>query len=275
MTAEDINTTRGQKDQEHTSQKEILLKSGDTEARVLPDGAMIKSFKVGGTDILFPDQNIQTEKGLKRRGGIPLLWPQAGPLTQESDVFKLAQHGFARDLEWEVKNVDEDNKAVTLKLNSSEKTKQIFPYNFELEYTITVFEGTLRAELKVNNQSEESLPMAPGFHPYFLVPAEEKSSITTNIEGFNPGEYDWKTPLDYEMPHPTTIEYSIGVIEIQASPELKTLMVWSEPDRDHVCFEPWTGGVNALLDSDKRLEVVPDESPTLFIEIKYKQLEAN
>lgn len=74
---------------EQDSSQEIILICGNTTIGVDPNGAMIRSFKVGDKDILFPDQIIETDKGQKRRGGIPMLWPQAGSLTLDSDEFKL------------------------------------------------------------------------------------------------------------------------------------------------------------------------------------------
>lgn len=271
MVTESPDSIKGLTGEESASQNEILLKSGETEVRVLPLGAMISSFKVGDVEVLFPDQNITTDKGKKRRGGIPLLWPQAGPLTEESEEFKLPQHGFARDLEWEVVDVSDGSDEVTLKLKSNEDTRNKFPYDFELIYKIKVTESNLRMELQITNNSENNLPMAPGFHPYFNIPVNNKPNISTNINGFNPSEYDWKTSQVYEIPSETIISHSNGEIDIQASTEMKTMVIWSEPERDHVCFEPWTGDVNALLDPNTRIEVAPNESKTLSLQIKYQK----
>src|SRR3989344_7281285 len=245
--------------------KEILLINGDTKVLVLTEGAMITKFTVSSTDILYPDQVIETVKGPKRRGGIPLLYPQAGPITEDGEEFRLSQHGFARDQEWEVTELGENNDTVTLRLISNEETRKMFPYDFELNYKITALETGLRAELVVLNKSDKKMPVAPGFHPYFNIPVEDKPEITTNIVGFEPDKYDWNSSQMYGMPHPTIFKYPGNEIEIQSSPELKTMMIWSEQKGDYVCFEPWTGRVNVLQDPDKRLEVKPNESQTVFI----------
>ncbi|MCH7641278.1 hypothetical protein IID22_03715 [Patescibacteria group bacterium] len=263
--------SENEKGTETIPQDEIILKKGGTEVEVLPKGAMIASFKVEGEDILFPDQYIDTPDGQKRRGGNPLLFPQGGPITEETDQFQLAQHGFARNKRWEVDRVDQENGTATLKLASDEETKRMFPYEFEAKYTIEIEEGRLRTQLDVTNNSDTDLPIAPGFHPYFHVSVDEKPNITTNIPGFNPKEYDWKTPKPYEMQHPMTVNIPNGELTIDSSSEFKTMMVWSEPNRPYVCLEPWVGDVNAILHEDQRLNIPPGETESLWMEISFEK----
>lgn len=254
-----------------TPLSEIVLQKGNTEVEVLTEGAMIASFTVGGEEVILRDQYFQTERGLKRRGGIPPLWPQCGPITEETALFNLSQHGFARNSSWEVVNFNQEAGAVTLRLESNEQTREMFPYDFELNYTISVEEGGLRAELSVQNNSTETLPMAPGFHPYLRVEISDKPNIVTNIPGFDPKTYDWKTPQPYPMQHPATIQLPGGQVLINASGNLEIMQVWSEPNRPHVCFEPWVGDVNAILHEDERINIPPGETASVWMEIKFEK----
>lgn len=169
-------------------------------------------------------------------------------------------------------SVADDESTVTLRLKSDKKTKQMFLYAFDLEYTIAASEGGLKTELKVTNKSGKNMPIAPGFHPYFNITIGEKAGITTNIDGFDPKTFDWKSSQPFVMPQATQINYTDGQIVMEASPEFKTMMVWSERDRNHVCFEPWIGDVNALLDPNTRIEIAPNDSKTLSLEIKYQKM---
>lgn len=54
---------------------------------------------------------------------------------QFSDFGPLAQHGFARNSQFEVLSRAEDS--VTLVLRSSEATRQLWPHDFELFVTVS------------------------------------------------------------------------------------------------------------------------------------------
>lgn len=242
--------------------KEFVLQAGDTVVKIIREGALVTSFEVGEHKVFMPDQEYP-DNG-KRRGGNPLLFPNAGPLTEEdTGKLQLPQHGFARDREWTVEDYNPDDRTMTLSLSTDDETRKQFPYDFELRTRITVAEGRLTQELEIVNNSEEEMPVAPGFHPYFNIPAEDKPNISTNIDGFDPPSYDWKTPLVFDRQNPITLTINEGTIEIQSSDEFRKALVWSEPERPQVCIEPWTGDVDAILHEEERVNIQPGESAYL------------
>lgn len=253
---------------------EITLIKGTTQAFVRPtEGGIVSRFRVDNTDIFFQDQIVQTPDGPKRRGGNPLLFPNAGPLPKGNKEFpNLKQHGFARNKAWTVKDISPERDFIVLGLSSDEETKALYPYDFEAELRISVDDGTLREELSVTNRSEVTMPIAPGFHPYFQVPIEKRKEVKTNIFGFNPEEFDWNSSPDFSRQVFVSLQLpGSGEISIKSSEEFQKLIVWSEPDRPHLCIEPWTRGVGAIVDPQERIEVQPDETLDLWIEIGFRK----
>lgn len=60
-------------------------------------------------------------------GGLPHCFPQFGPGV-------IQQHGFGRNLEWEVAGSTDDS--VTLKLSDNEETMAMWPHPFECLYKV-------------------------------------------------------------------------------------------------------------------------------------------
>ena len=253
---------------------EITLIKGTTQAFIKPtEGGIISRFRVDNTDVFFQDQIIQTPDGPKRRGGNPLLFPNAGSLPGGNEVFpNLKQHGFARNKSWTVKDINAGRDFVVLGLTSDEETKEVYPYDFEAELKISVDDNKLREELSVTNLSERPMPVAPGFHPYFQVPIEKRDEVKTNIPGFNPSEYDWRTSRHF--PRQTFVLLQVpdsGEVSIKSSAEFQILVVWSEQDRPHLCIEPWTRETNAILDPEEKIEILPGETANFWIEIGFQK----
>ena len=253
---------------------ELTLAKGTTQAFVRPsEGGIVSRFRVDNADVFFQDQFVQTPSGPKRRGGNPLLFPNAGPVTEKSDEFTLPQHGFARDRKWTIKDMSANGESILLALTFNDQTKSIYPYDFELELGISVDTGKLKEELKVTNRSQKPMPLAPGFHPYFHVPIEERSNVQSNIAMFDPKEYDWAKALIFPTQSFVFVQIpATGLITLKSSPEFQRLVVWSEPDKPHLCVEPWTRDVNAILDPTERIEIQPGESKDFWIEIGFQRI---
>lgn len=250
--------------------QERTLISGQTTAVVLPrDGALVARFRVGETDVFLPDQLFAAGGREKRRGGCPLLFPNAGPLTEPTDLFALPQHGFGRDLPWV--QIANSLEATVLWLEASEASRKQFPHDFSVMLTVEASEGALSYGMVVVNRSDQTpMPIAPGFHPYFYVPVAKKPDISTNIPGFDPRGYDWENPI--EFPGQEVIEVQIpesGRVVMRPSSYLETIVIWSESDRDFVCIEPWTGGRNALLHPEERINVPPKGEVNLSLDIQF------
>lgn len=107
--------------------REITIRSGNTEANIAPErGGIMTSFIVDGTQIFYLDRATFEDSTKNVRGGIPILFPNAGPL--ENGLYDLPQHGFARRMPWEV--TEQDEKSVTMGLSANEQTREKYPFDF-------------------------------------------------------------------------------------------------------------------------------------------------
>ena len=77
----------------------------------------------------------------------PILFPIVGRLKDnetiiEDNSYNMSQHGFARDMEFEI--IDNDDISITYKLISSENTKSYYPYDFELIIKYTLLDNIIK-----------------------------------------------------------------------------------------------------------------------------------
>ena len=90
--------------------EESTIQHGEVLAKVAPNrGAIVTSLVVAGREVLYLDRQTFTDPSKNVRGGIPVLFPFAGKLSD--GVFqpantKMNQHGFGRNLPWTVTAVE-------------------------------------------------------------------------------------------------------------------------------------------------------------------------
>lgn len=139
-------------------------------------GAHILSYRpVGHGPVLFLSKKSAWQKGLSIRGGIPVCWPWFGAVDESPD---LPRHGFARIQDWTVvaSEYTNDYTELTLGLKDSEESRALWPWKFELKYTIRVGES-LRVALTTGNVDERPMEISEGFHPYFRIREIETVSV--------------------------------------------------------------------------------------------------
>lgn len=236
----------------------VELISGDARVCVLPEqGALTSVWTVCGRDILTPLHEKDTPKGVRKRGGVPILFPNAGPL-EAKDGMNLAAHGFARELPWEI--TEKSDSLVVLRLADSQLTRQQFPYSFVCGLFIALEDSALRYKLVIENQGELPMPVAPGLHPYFAVPIDQ---VKTNMPGFNPADYAFTDVL--YLPRQESIIVSAGKdysVKMSLGKHFKTLTVWSD-STEYICIEPWVASEGALHRGADRIVVAPGGSVAL------------
>lgn len=103
----------------------------------------------------------------------PVLFPIVGRLKNneyriDGRTYKMGQHGFARDMEFEV--VQKSESKVRFRLSCSEDTLKVYPYRFEL-YIEYVLEGSsLKVIYTVRNADNGDIYFSIGAHPGFNCP---------------------------------------------------------------------------------------------------------
>lgn len=261
--------------------REQVLRSGNTTIGVIPDICLVSHFQVGPWQVLYRP----AETGNVKRWGLPLMIPNFSRL--KDGIFKdkgtsLPMHGFGRLLPWTV--TGQDSSSLTMQLNSSDATRPSYPYEFTFTAIIAAGEQTLTYTLMMENRSDEDMPIAPGFHPYFSVAQQDKTRLVVDsLPGFEASAIDWDTnPPDNAYPFPTSVTIQFphtGTLTIAELPQegtyaLRNMQVWSEPpdkpDHAFVCFEPTVGSEDALNRPADRLTIAPHSTRQIVLQLTAK-----
>jgi galactose mutarotase-like enzyme len=248
--------------------REITLSSGFTRVKIAPArGGLVTSFSVHDKEIFYLDRTTFNDFTQNVRGGIPLLFPNAGPL--QGSLYPLPRHGFARNTAWDI--TEQHQNSITLQFNSDGKTKISYPFDFELQLTVAVSGNQLTHTMNVTNTGDRPMPTAYGIHPYFKIPQAEKQLVVTNIAGFLPGEIDWTAEFDKSFPNPGLIQVWMPGkdLTIKNAPALfRFIRVWHLAGKDFICLEPWTLDNFALDDPAQSLWIEPYQSVNFSVAIR-------
>lgn len=244
--------------------------AGESRIEVVPErGGIITGWQVRGQDLLYLDTERFANPDLSVRGGIPILFPICGNLpentyTHKEKEYTLKQHGFARDLPWEVTDrLAKDLASITLVLNSNDFTRAVYPFDFELAFTYKLKGNSLEIDQRYTNLSDEPMPFSTGLHPYFWAPDKSKLQFKIPAVQFR----DQRTHKKY----PFTGTFNLQQDEIDAAftkitglaatvldhsrrlqvtllfkASYSNLVFWTLKGKDFYCLEPWSAPRNAL-----------------------------
>jgi galactose mutarotase-like enzyme len=263
-----------------------ILTDQDAQSRleVVPErGGIITSWSLQGQDILYLDAERFTDPTLSVRGGIPILFPICGNLpdntyTYNGEHYTLKQHGFARDLPWEVTDqVTNDLVSLTLVLNSNDQTRAVYPFDFQLAFTYQLKGNTLEIQQRYTNHSAEPMPFSTGLHPYFFtsdktqlefeIPASQyQDQITKEVHPF-PGTFDLsRDEIDVAFRQLSGQSASVTdtgrrlKVTLSYSDLYSTLVFWTVKGKDYYCLEPWSAPRNALNTGEHLTQLPPGAS---------------
>lgn len=107
------------------------------------------------------------------KGTAPLLFPIVGGLRggsyrHDGHEYRLPQHGFARTTEFELAAAGE--ASAEFRLRSSEATRAVYPFEFELRLGWTLGPRGLAHRCSVINAGRVPMLFSLGFHPAFNLP---------------------------------------------------------------------------------------------------------
>src|SRR6185436_16139024 len=153
----------------------LLSHPSGSSADVYLNGAHVTSWiPAGGREVLFMGKTANFAPGDPIRGGIPVIWPQF------SNLGALPQHGFARKSEWQLADSDDtsdDPSSVRLILTDDHKTRELFPYHFRIELTVSIDDKSLTVMLEAYNTGDELFSFTAGLHTYVAVADIRESAI--------------------------------------------------------------------------------------------------
>lgn len=155
---------------------DITIETEHLTAVVSTDGAELTSLKSKETDIEYIWQ--ADPKYWKRHA--PVLFPFVGALkdnqyTYQGKTYQLSQHGFARDMEFQV--IEQNKDSVRLMLESTTATKEVYPFDFKLIIAYELGGDGIVVKYYVENPAEEAMYFSIGGHPAFNVPLVDDLSF--------------------------------------------------------------------------------------------------
>lgn len=148
-------------------------------------GAELSSFqsKTDGTEYVW-----QADPAIWKRHA-PLLFPIVGRLKDKTYTvggkpYEITQHGFGRDLTWQV--VSASDTCAAFVLRQSDYTKNMYPWDFTCTVRYTLEGSTLRKEHIMQNDSDTDLFYEVGGHDAYALcwqPGERTTDYFIEFEG--------------------------------------------------------------------------------------------
>lgn len=147
------------------------LTSATARVEIALKGAELTSFTSLASGLEYLWQADPTQWGRHA----PLLFPIVGKLPDDTylyngQAYKLPQHGFARDQEFQL--ISQDAHSLTLQLMASEASKKAYPFEFELRVRYELRGSVLTVGWHVRNPAAapHELLFSIGAHPAFRCP---------------------------------------------------------------------------------------------------------
>ena len=206
----------------------------------------------------------------------PILFPFVGKVYEgkyrigEKEYPMKTQHGFARDMVFTC--VEKTDVSVTHRLNATEATLAIYPFDFQLTICHKIAGKQLVIEWTIENLGEEKMYYSIGGHPGLMMPAGiRKEDCLIAFPGMQELKYYSANADGYMLPQVKTLALKDGFATWQADipdtwvfedHQVKTvgiaypdgtpyvtmhcdtfpmLAVWANPDGPFICLEPWYG----------------------------------
>ncbi|MGB3266035.1 MAG: aldose epimerase [Microcoleus sp.] len=263
--------------------------TANSALEVVPErGGIAISWLVEGKEMFYLDAERFANPDLTVRGGIPILFPICSNLpdntyTHKGVERKLKQHGFARDLPWTAtEQVTDGCAAITLVLNSDEKTQAVYPFDFQVAFTYQIKGNSLEILQEYTNMGTEPMPFSSGLHPYFLapdktnlrfeIPGMQYRDQNTHSKGYFTGAFDPALPEIHVSFDELT---GLAAIVTDAARNLRLtlsysssygkLVFWMVEGKDFYCLEPWTAPRNALNTGEHLIYLPPGATCQMLV----------
>ncbi|MFL8712305.1 aldose 1-epimerase family protein [Clostridioides sp. GD02377] len=168
----------------------------------------------------------------------PILFPIVGKLVDnetiiEENLYSMTQHGFARDMEFEI--IDKGDTFISYKLTDNESTLEKYPYSFELIINYTLKDNSINIEWIVKNTDSKDIFFSIGGHPAFNLPLFEQND-------FSKYHLEFKKRSDVEKINLNTsfiddITFIGNLKNLQLSPELfkNDALIYTNIDEVSIC----------------------------------------
>lgn len=269
----------------------LLSKDGGSQVRFIPEwGGVAFSMTVpssaGPRELFYQHDYFWDPESVRIRGSWPYLFPVCGRMVRNGQeetylldgrIYRLPTHGFAPRMPWEVLD-SPDADRIVLRLIDTPKTREQYPFSFEVRLEYRVEAGALICHQTVTNPGDRPLPYCCGFHPYFRTPAPGcgKENVLVDIPARRRLLYNDKltditgdappSPMPSSITNPEINEtlsqiesatvcrliypdgFTIHLAEESSNPEplFRYVQLYTIPEKPFFCIEHWTGHPNAL-----------------------------
>ena len=246
----------------------ITLKNKNLTVTISELGAELKSVLCDGTEYMWNGDPAFWS------GTAPMLFPICGSLkedryTYEGKEYRLQKHGYARSTRFAVESMEDDR--VVFLHTSDEKTKQCYPFDYELRVRFALRDRAIEVGYEVKNLSEKTMYFNIGSHEAYATPEgiEEYDVIFSECETLDacglsgPLLNDERFPILKEsryLPlyeryfdmdtlvfkdirsHSATLRNRKNGRAIRVDyPDADHLLIWHKQGAPFICLEPWNG----------------------------------
>lgn len=214
----------------------------------------------------------------------PVLFPFVGALKNKEycyhdKVYQMGQHGFARDMEFEL--LEKTENGCWYVLNSNAETLEKYPFEFCLKIGYELQENKIKVMWKVENQGTQMMYFSIGAHPAFCVPVEQREECYLKFDtanslanaglenGLAPAKNEINPQINLENGYlkivPELFKQDALIMENHQVQEVSLCLpdkkpyvtvkfdaplvgIWS-PDKENcpfVCIEPWYGRCDSV-----------------------------
>ena len=257
-------------------------------------GAELTSIKVDGVEKLHDGK-----KDWNRHA--PVLFPIVGQVKNgetiiEGNLYKMGQHGFARDMEFE------KIAPHTYRLTYNEDTLEKYPYKFELTISYITQGNSVETKYQVKNVDNKKIYFGLGGHPAFVCDysnavieferkednleifqlenglvkdkKEEKEKFTDGSKiVLNKGSFDDDAIImkGLESNKITLKENDKKVLTFDFT-DFPILAIWSKRGANFLCIEPWLNTADTVCSTGKYVdkEGIISLEPRKIFEAKFK-----
>ena len=204
----------------------------------------------------------------------PVLFPIVGKLKDNSFLenemhFEMLQHGFARNMEFEI--IQHTENSLSMQLTSNEETRKQFPFDFLLNISYILIENCLDIHYSVTNLSSVEMPFSIGAHPGFAIdkPLNQYKLVfdqpfTADRYLIDNGLYTGESTPTMQNTHELLLSdeliqhdavvfknvpfYRVTLCELDNTPVVTVSSsdfphwgFWTKPGAPFFCIEPWAG----------------------------------
>ena len=209
----------------------------------------------------------------------PVLFPIVGGLKEDTYIFEgekynLPRHGFIRKNK-DLKIITQTTNQLVLQLDSGEKTKLVYPFDFRFQICFELLSNQLKITHKVFNTGEKEMYFSLGAHPAFNCPLEEGEKYEdyhlqfAQTEKLNTWVLDENGQIKEEgaqiMNQTDRLQLHLLLFEKDALifkslksrrvslckqdqevvrvdfDDFRSLGLWAKPKAPFICIEPWLG----------------------------------